>query len=596
MAAILEVKYFNAFWTKKVVTGPNIYDHYSQSTYGSCAYPGPVNNGDAYNPLDGAGLQFGTGWPTGDDSTARNILSSNFYIEESRLRGAFNANSVSLGVRAYLNEDDPSQQFRSNALIYSGLFNSLTNFNETNVFSVGESITKAVDPSFGSIQKLYTDENNLLILQENKSSYALIDKDAIYSAEGSGTPVTSETVVIGQIVPYLGEYGISQNPESFASFGFQKYYVDKDRGAVLRLSRDGITEISKYGMLDHFRDELALIDNSFALNEITFGSAISGTSFTVSNPPNSQFFETGMGITDGTNKLDAYVTGISKSGSTYTFSLSEPVTLPAGTKVLFSYNRGRIIGGYDVYSKHYLVSMQTVPAFISTDKSTYQTLSFDESINGWPSRYTFKPSQALSLENTFWTTNNDGGLYQQFSSVDPNTRGKFYDQPIEPSTIQFIMNAQPSLVKNFQTIAYEGSSGWKVASYYSDEEGPDYRSASWNNYDDQTQGVLSYLQGKYEVNNPANTGTAAISPPFAYAGFNRKENKYVANLVQKISDNNYPPRPGEIIYGAGTTGIKGFYSTVKLSTDTTSTALGEGTEVGGMKELFAAASKVVMSS
>ena len=53
MAAILEVKYFNSFWSKKITTGPiPTYTHYSQSTYGSCCYPGPVNVGDAINGLN----------------------------------------------------------------------------------------------------------------------------------------------------------------------------------------------------------------------------------------------------------------------------------------------------------------------------------------------------------------------------------------------------------------------------------------------------------------------------------------------------------------------------------------------------------------
>jgi hypothetical protein len=155
------------------------------------------------------------------------------------------------------------------------------------------------------------------------------------------------------------------------------------------------------------------------------------------------------------------------------------------------------------------------------------------------------------------------------------------------------MNAQPSLVKVFQTVAYEGSNGWQVESFYSDEEGPDYRSTGYTNYDDESQFVYSLLKGTYEINTPTNTGTSAISPPFGYAGFNRKENKYVANLVQKKTTTSgtisYPPRPGEIIFGSDMTGIKGFYTTVKLSTD-------DVTEVGGMKELFAAASNVVMSS
>ena len=118
-----------------------------------------------------------------------------------------------------------------------------------NVFPVGEDISKSLDPSQGSIQRLFAENTNLTIFQENKVSYSLIDKDAIYTAEGGGVQVSQLNLVLGQIVPYLGNFGIGKNPESFATYGFRKYFVDPDRGAVLRLSRDGITEISNYGLI-----------------------------------------------------------------------------------------------------------------------------------------------------------------------------------------------------------------------------------------------------------------------------------------------------------------------------------------------------------
>ena len=57
-------------------------------------------------------------------------------------------------------------------------------------------------------------------------------------------------LVIGQIVAYAGEYGISKDPFSFAVYGYRKYFTDRKKGCVLRLSADGITEISSYGMHD----------------------------------------------------------------------------------------------------------------------------------------------------------------------------------------------------------------------------------------------------------------------------------------------------------------------------------------------------------
>ncbi len=68
--------------------------------------------------------------------------------------------------------------------------------------------------------------------------------------------LTSNNNVLGQAVPFAGEFGISKNPESFASYGFRAYFSDKKRGVVLRLSIDGLTEISSKGMSDYFYDNL----------------------------------------------------------------------------------------------------------------------------------------------------------------------------------------------------------------------------------------------------------------------------------------------------------------------------------------------------
>ncbi len=69
-----------------------------------------------------------------------------------------------------------------------------------------------------------------------------------------------------------------------------------------------------------------------------------------------------------------------------------------------------------------------------------------------------------------------------------------------------------------------------------------------------------------------------------YSGFNLKENKYVANLI-----NNTAPTLGEINFGRAVSGIKGFYTTVKMSTDLT-------TALGGEKTLFSVESTYDMNN
>jgi len=182
-----------------------------------------------------------------------------WHIEESRIKGGFNNTALELGVRAYLVDEEYAAERRKNAIIYSGIYNSKTGVNKLNQFSIGNNITKSVDYADGSIQKLHAEDTNLLILQEDKVSRALIDKDAIFTAEGTSIKSTSN-IVIGQIIPFLGKYGISNNPESFAVKGGMKYFTDKKRGVVIRLSRDGHTEISYYGMRSWFKSNLKSAD------------------------------------------------------------------------------------------------------------------------------------------------------------------------------------------------------------------------------------------------------------------------------------------------------------------------------------------------
>ena len=199
-----------------------------------------------------------------DFTNTDNIPNERYYIEEARIKGGFNEAFMEPGVRAYAVNDDYTVINRKNAMIYSGIYNSKTGVNETNQFPIGANITKAVDITDGSIQKLHAEDRELFILQEDKCNAAGINKDFIFTAEGQPLS-TSSKIVIGQVRTFLGIYGISLNPESFAVKGNRKYFTDKKRGVVLRLSRDGLTEISNFGMRDYFKDNLKSNDKLIGL-------------------------------------------------------------------------------------------------------------------------------------------------------------------------------------------------------------------------------------------------------------------------------------------------------------------------------------------
>ena len=185
-----------------------------------------------------------------------NVYSFGQGVESDRIRDDFNALRIGNGVRVSSTLNEPyEEERRASSMIFSGIFNSISGINNTNQFLIAENITKDLNPTYGSIQKLHARDTDLIALLEDKCFKILANKDALFNADGS-TNVTSNSNVLGQTIPFVGEYGISKNPESFASFGFRSYFTDKARGTVMRLSRDGLTDIGAKQMSYFFQDAL----------------------------------------------------------------------------------------------------------------------------------------------------------------------------------------------------------------------------------------------------------------------------------------------------------------------------------------------------
>jgi hypothetical protein len=552
MGAIIEVDYYNTFILKKTIEGTN-----TMSWNGSFGVPPGVDGG---YPVISAATNQPVSWA----------------IEESRIRGGYNNTTVELGPRAFIVEDEPNSSIRFNSLIYSGIYNSTTGVNNTNVFSVGDDITKSADPANGSIQKLYAEDTNLVIFQENKVSRALIDKDAIYTAEGS-TSISNVNTTIGTIQPFIGNFGISQNPESFAVYGYRKYFTDKDRNAVMRLSRDGLTEISNYGMIDYFRDQFDNLDQ--------------------------------------TNDLP-----------------------------------GKALGSWDIYNKQYVLSLQQNP---NANNPTFNTLSFDEQVLGWPSFFTYEPDQAISIQSDFYTFK-DGSLYKHYvDNFDAATglydRNTFYGVSSN-SSITFVFNPKVSMSKVFKTVNYEGSSGWKISEYKASRSFDlnDTANVVLSNaaglYEEQTiqEVIITNAGAAYGLANNVSVATTGAGTGFSCnitqvsgtgaiqsvvinqvgtgykngenltvsggngaavlqidsvntsvynAGFYLKEGKYYASIV-----NSSPATAGEVVFGDDMTGVKGYYAVVKIETGKVN---GDGNIVDAKTqpmELFAVSSEYVESA
>ncbi len=180
-------------------------------------------------------------------------------VESDRIRDDYNALQIDNGVKVSSSFDNYGEEFKSSTMIYSGIFNAISSVNNLNEFNMAEKITKDLNPSYGSIQALKTRDTNLVAFCEDKVLQVTTNRDALYNADGNPQLISTNRV-LGTAVPFGGNYGISTNPESLAVDQFRIYFSDMQRGAILRLSNDGITPISSIGMKTYFRDHLKKTD------------------------------------------------------------------------------------------------------------------------------------------------------------------------------------------------------------------------------------------------------------------------------------------------------------------------------------------------
>jgi len=258
------------------------------------------------------------------------------------------------------------------------------------------------DKSYNSIQKLFSINDSLIILQEDKVSKAMVSRSVLFDATAKQNVAISQNVLSSSL-PYVGDFGISRNPESFANFGFRSYFVDIKRRVVLRLSQDGLTPISEHKMKNFFTDYF---------QEVIDENRHIGSSFKA------------YGAYD--NKFDEYVVSIADiSWSTLDM-------------------QGNTI-------KH------GIPGF---------TIGFNEPSKKWNSFYSYNNNIAtynaelhsfrkgIVYQHNAAKDSNDVSIYNNFYGVD------------HPSVLEFPVNSMPDVTKVFHTISEHANNIWEVDAFY----------------------------------------------------------------------------------------------------------------------------------
>tara|TARA_R100001594_G_scaffold1063_3_gene4508 strand:+ start:4088 stop:9868 length:5781 start_codon:yes stop_codon:yes gene_type:complete len=179
-------------------------------------------------------------------------------VESYKVRDSLTGKSFKLGNRVTSTSADYGMKRRFADMTYSGVYNDESNVNRLNEFNLGLLNFKTLEDSFGHIQILSGRETDVLVLQEDKISYVLAGKNLLSDSEGGGD-IASIPQVLGTQIARTEDYGISKNPESYCEYGYDKYFTDQKRGAILRLrgsssKSEQLDVISEYGMRSWVRD------------------------------------------------------------------------------------------------------------------------------------------------------------------------------------------------------------------------------------------------------------------------------------------------------------------------------------------------------
>jgi hypothetical protein len=212
--------------------------------------------GEVYDLYESGGVRYHKG--TSQDQTAAQPANITLYNGDVYYRSrTFSSNDALWVMDNHYSDDFTSRvnangrgqaiDFNARETVYQtlvrfgGTYQSGTSINDINRFYFDD--LDEYDRQFGSIQRLRINDRYMRVFQELKCGRVPVYQQVIKDSVG-GDVMAQSNKLLNNIQYYAGEFGIGKHPESLASNNFADYFVDTNRGAVVRLSLDGLSPIS----------------------------------------------------------------------------------------------------------------------------------------------------------------------------------------------------------------------------------------------------------------------------------------------------------------------------------------------------------------
>jgi hypothetical protein len=118
-----------------------------------------------------------------------------------------------------------------------------TNINNTNRFYPNN--FDEFDKSHGDVIRMRARQRELRIFQKRRTGRVGIYSKFVKNNDGSTNLIVSDTIITPNNIQYYeGEFGINNQPDSLSSSGYADYYSDDVKGAFLRVSANGVENIT----------------------------------------------------------------------------------------------------------------------------------------------------------------------------------------------------------------------------------------------------------------------------------------------------------------------------------------------------------------
>ena len=152
---------------------------------------------------------------------------------------------------------------------YSQNFIAGSSVNDTNRFY--DSNQDEYDLQYGDIERFKSRDKSLRVFQQRNTGTVPVFQSLIQDTSGSSLIAQSDKI-LNKIQYYSGNYGIGNQPCSLASSSFVDYFVDTVNGAIVRVSLDGITALSKTYKLDDWAVSKLSKYYKFGYKDVIFGA------------------------------------------------------------------------------------------------------------------------------------------------------------------------------------------------------------------------------------------------------------------------------------------------------------------------------------